>query len=308
VIDPSTFLSGETGHVAGIRRTVWRTTGDALLDASLALRRTGARLDRLAAATPKRTILVLGVYRPDSKLIEATVNELLTTHHDLRFALGATGEAATSLTTETVATGLTGGKFQNLNELLTRVGVRPLNKRDREKPLVIAKNACEGVRPLNKVGADWVLVVDDDVALPARFLDRFVAVCEALGFALAQPAQTLRSHAAWRVVRRRPWALARETRFVEIGPVTAFRRDAAEVLVPFPDVRFGWGLDLHWGAVAAQHGWRVGIVDALPVQHQVLPVASSYDHEDAIAEAQAFLAGKQYVRAADAQETLAVHR
>ena len=50
----------------------------------------------------------------------------------------------------------------------------------------------------------------------------------------------------------------RETRFVEIGPVTAFGRAAAAELLPFPELRYGWGLDLHWAAVAAERGWRLG--------------------------------------------------
>ena len=98
----------------------------------------------------------------------------------------------------------------------------------------------------------------------ARFLDRFVAVLEAFGLDLAQPAQTLRSHSAWKVTRRRPASLVRETRFVEIGPVTAFSRRAAAELLPFPELRYGWGLDLHWAAVAGRRGWRLGVVDALP--------------------------------------------
>jgi hypothetical protein len=156
--------------------------------------------------------------------------------------------------------------------------------------------------------ADWLLVVDDDVVLPERFVDRFVAACESLGLDLAQPAQTLASHAAWRVVRRRPFALARETRFVEIGPVTAFRRPVAEALLPFPPLRYGWGLDLHWAAVADERGWRRGIVDALAVRHETAPVAASYSSEAAIDEAQTFLAERPYLPSADAQDVLAVHR
>ena len=50
--EPEEFLSGETGHVAGIRRTLSRTIGDALLDLRA---RTAARaLDRLAATVPQR--------------------------------------------------------------------------------------------------------------------------------------------------------------------------------------------------------------------------------------------------------------
>ena len=61
-------------------------------------------------------------------------------------------------------------------------------------------------------------------ACRARFLDRFVGLCERFGLDLAQPAQSQRSHSAWRVTRRRPASLVRETRFVEIGPLTAFGR------------------------------------------------------------------------------------
>ena len=156
--------------------------------------------------------------------------------------------------------------------------------------------------------ADWTLVVDDDVALPRRFLDRFIGVCEATGLQLAQPAQTRRSHSAWKVTRRRPLSLVRRTRFVEIGPVTAFAAGPAAELLPFPDVRFGWGLDLHWAALAERRGWAAGIVDGTPVRHEDAPPAAAYGHEEAKAEAARFLEGREYLPAQRAQETVEVLR
>jgi len=155
---------------------------------------------------------------------------------------------------------------------------------------------------------DWLLVVDDDVRFPPRFLDRFIGLCEWFGLDLAQPAQSQRSHSAWKVARRRPGSLVRETRFVEIGPVTAFGHRAADELVPFPELRFGWGLDLHWAALAAEHGWRLGVVDATPVRHESATVGSSYPVEEAHAEAAAFLADRPYLPAARAGDVLATHR
>ena len=155
---------------------------------------------------------------------------------------------------------------------------------------------------------DWLLAIDDDVRLPARFLDRFIALCERFELDLAQPAQTLRSHSAWKVVRRRPASLVRETRFVEIGPVTAFGRRAQAGLLPFPELRFGWGVDLHWAALAAERGWRLGVVDAVPVRHESRLVATSYAHGDAVAEAARFLADRPYLPAASAGDVLSVHR
>jgi GT2 family glycosyltransferase len=155
---------------------------------------------------------------------------------------------------------------------------------------------------------DWLLVIDDDVALPRGFLDAFLCAAERIGLRLAQPAHRLHSHAAWPVTRRQPGATVRETSFVEIGPVTAFQRDSFDVLLPFPEgMRMGWGLDVHWAAVAAQHGWPIGIVDATPVGHTQRPAGSGYARDAAEAEARAFLAGRPYVRR-DEVRTLAVHR
>ena len=156
-------------------------------------------------------------------------------------------------------------------------------------------------------GHDWLLVVDDDVRLPRGFLDAFLLCAERFGFRLAQPAHAFASHAAWEVTRRRPGVLARSTRFVEIGPVTAVHRDAFGALLPFPDLRMGWGLDAHWAAVAADHGWPIGVVDATPVRH-LRPVAGDYPRDAAVAEAEAFLDGRAYVGREQAQETLAEHR
>jgi hypothetical protein len=156
-------------------------------------------------------------------------------------------------------------------------------------------------------GHDWLLLVDDDVVLPRGFLDRFLLLAERSGFRLAQPAHRFDSHAAWRVTRRRPGVLARRTRFVEIGPVTAIHADAFGSLLPFPDLHMGWGLDAHWSAVAERHGWAVGVVDATPIRH-VRPVASGYPRAAALAEADAFLAQRPYVPRDRALETLATYR
>ena len=110
------------------------------------------------------------------------------------------------------------------------------------------------------------------------------------------------------MTRRHASAIVRETSFVEIGPVFAFQATAFEALLPFPALRVGWGLDVHWSAVAAKHGWRLGVIDATPIAHGVRPIAASYDRQAAIDEAREFLAGKPYKTAGEAQRTLVTHR
>ena len=173
------------------------------------------------------------------------------------------------------------GKFENLNRLL-------------------AEHPADG--------HDWLLVIDDDVELPSGFLDRFLFLCERFSLALAQPAHRLHSHAAWEVTRRRGGVVVRETPFVEIGPVTAFSSATFDVLLPFPDLRMGWGLDVHWAALAREHGWRCGVVDAVAIRHRVAPAAAAYPASEAIAEARAFLAERPYLSAGEAAPTLTTHR
>jgi GT2 family glycosyltransferase len=173
------------------------------------------------------------------------------------------------------------GKFENLNALLDAHAV---------------------------VGYDWLLAVDDDVVLPPGFLDVFLFLAERFGLALAQPAHRRRSHAAFDVTRRQAGSVARETAFVEIGPVVAFSAVTFDTLLPFPPLRIGWGLDAHWSAIARKRGWRIGVVDATPVRHGLRPIAGAYSREDALAEARAFLAERPYTRAAEAGRTVAVHR
>jgi hypothetical protein len=279
--DPDTFLAGDAGDVTDPWRSTKRRLGEVAYEALDTLSGTRRRAARLArSATPRRDVLVIGVYRPGSLLAEA-LPALLSERHRVRIALGSTGPADEPLREHTVAENLDGGKFENLNRLLEAAGP--------ETP-------------------DWTIAIDDDVRVPRAFLDRFVGVCEAFELDLAQPAQTLRSHSAWKVTRRRPATLLRETRFVEIGPVTAFGRAAAAELLPFPELRYGWGLDLHWAALAAQRGWRLGVVDALPVRHEFGVVAAAYAREDAVEEAARFLAERPYLPSERAGDVVAVHR
>ena len=227
-----------------------------------------AAVARAARATPpRRRVLALCVARPAQ----------------LALAQAAAAELARSrhdVEVRLITPAPGAGKWQNLNAALAAHSV---------------------------AGRDWLLVLDDDVVLPRGFLDAFLALCEAFGFELAQPAHAHRSHAAWAVTRRRRGVVARRTRFVEIGPVTALHAPTFAELLPFPDLRMGWGLDAHWGAVAAARGWPVGIVDAVPVRH-TRPVAGAYGRDAALAEAAAFLAERPFLTRAEALETLETHR
>jgi GT2 family glycosyltransferase len=279
------FLSGASGTVGGID-AIRRELLDEAMDAwDLA----GGRRLRLARAArrepPRRKVLVLGVERTEHRALAQDIrDELLRSRHDVELRIGPPGEL---------------GKFENLNHLLAGLGESP------------ADRIPGGGTPADEAPIpehDWLLVIDDDVELPRGFLDRLLFLCERFSLDLAQPAHRLNSHAAWQVTRRHPGSLVRETPFVEIGPVTAFAHSTFSTLLPFPALRMGWGLDLHWAALAREHGWRCGVIDALPIGHTVAPAADAYSREAAVTEARAFLAEHPYLRAGEAQHTLVTHR
>ena len=173
------------------------------------------------------------------------------------------------------------GKFENLNRLLAEHSL---------------------------AGRDWLLVIDDDITLPHGFLDKLLFLCERFELQLGQPAHRLSSHAAWPVTRRRRGSVVRETGFVEIGPATAFASATFAELLPFPELRMGWGLDAHWAALARERSWRCGVVDAVAIGHRAVPAAGAYSREAAVAEAREFLARRPYLSAAETQRTLTTHR
>lgn len=244
-----------------------------------ALRRVADRLLDVLAL-PARARLALAARRTPRRRVLALA--VVRDEHRERFAHVEASLRASRHDVE-LATGAPGdrGKFENLNALLA------------DHPAA---------------GHDWLLLVDDDVELPPRFLDALIAAAERHDLTLAQPAHRLHSHAAWSVTRRRPAALARQTAFVEIGPVTLIGARAFGALLPFPPLRMGWGLDVHWSARAREAGWRLGVVDAVPVLHAAAPAAAAYSRDQATAEARAFLADRPYLPRDEANRTLRTWR
>jgi hypothetical protein len=211
-----------------------------------------AAVTRLSTRGHRRSVLVLCVYRnSNAHHVLPLVREAETRGWDVRlWALDAT---APSLASHTVGSSR-GAKFPLLNRLL------------------------EGGDPTDH---DWVVVSDDDVRFVGGTLDDLLAVGEAAGLDLLQPAHTELSHRENEIAVRRPLSVARRTTFVEIGPLFAVGRHWRERLLPFPTGHaMGWGVELEWSDLERE-GAVLGIVDAVPVRH-LQPVGAGYaKHEEA---------------------------
>jgi hypothetical protein len=152
-----------------------------------------------------------------------------------------------------------------------------------------------------------VLLVDDDVDLPAGFLDRFLDLQRALDFALAQPARTAGSPADHPIVLQQPGSLARRTLFVEVGPVLSIDRRALDAVLPFdPRSPMGWGLESVWSHRLGDRA-AIGIIDATPVDHRLRPTAAYYAKADGEAGHAALLAAVAHRPLDDCMRVLEVH-
>jgi hypothetical protein len=148
--------------------------------------------------------------------------------------------------------------------------------------------ANEAVRA-HGAGIDWLILCDDDIAVRRDFLGRFIDTAEMGGLAIAQPAHRIHSYSTFAVTQRKPRSILRRTSFVEIGPLVAIHRSVFWKMLPFPDSRYGWGIDFLWADWARTHQWRIGVVDDVPIEHLRSP-DTTYGKRDAGDEASRLLA------------------
>lgn len=158
----------------------------------------------------------------------------------------------------------------------------------RMRPVGKLENINSAIAQFNLGVYDWIMIVDDDVYFPEGFLNLFIYFSYIKNFKLSQPAHKLLSHKSFLITERRWNSQARITNFVEVGPVTLLHKDTFDQLIPFPALRWCWGVDVFWAHIAKRRGWRMGIVDAVPIRH-LRPVGGSYDMQAARNEAIAFL-------------------
>jgi hypothetical protein len=224
-------------------------------------------------------VLVVGVYLVDHENTAVDIVEEFSHSHDWAVeqrwvALGRTSvpSALATVTVENVET--PAPKFTLLNRVLSDV--------------MITKYA-------------FVIVCDDDIAVPADFIDRYLRLVRAHDFALAQPARTHDSYIDHPFVEQLDGINARRTRFVEIGPLVSVRRDAAFSLLPFDELSpMGWGYDLVWPYLLERVNLKLGIIDATPVAHRLRKPVAHYKHEEADRQMQRYLHERPHLSKLDA--------
>lgn len=148
---------------------------------------------------------------------------------------------------------------------------------------------------------DYVIVADDDVDLPAGFVDNFLGYVDKFKFALSQPARRPDGHIEHFITTQMPGIDGRLTRFVEIGPVFCLHRSSFHLLTPF-DIRspMGLGYDFVWPLLLDKNGLRMGIVDATPIGHIIREPLTNYAGPVADEQIAALFAAKGYLSKSEA--------
>lgn len=204
---------------------------------------------------PGRRVLALGIYLANQSNTAADVVACLA------------GSSLHQVTQKWVA--LWG---QPPNEDVARVTVRT---EMRKVPKFELLNDLLAAEDLSRY--DYVLLFDDDIVLPEKFLDRFLPLQHRLDFVIAQPARTSNSFIDHPIVEQQRGCLARQTRFVEIGPVVSFHRSVFDLVFPFDLTSpMGWGYENVWSYQLAQRGLKMGIIDAVPVDHSTRKPVANY--------------------------------
>lgn len=241
---------------------------------------------KAARQIPCQRILTIGVYLNDRpNLAIRILNSLQSEKHEVvhRWISLGSEDPPSELRTWTIAhTRERAPKFRLLNETLRDVSLSDF---------------------------DYLLVSDDDVEYPRGFIDTYIGMQFRLRWALAQPAQTYGSNIDHAITLEKQSAIARRTRFVEIGPVFSMDRAAMQILVPFnEEFGMGYGLDFVWPVLLQQRMLKMGIVDAAPIHNRFRQVAVTYQLDAAMTSLQAMLARYPHLTRTEAGEILKTHR
>jgi hypothetical protein len=148
---------------------------------------------------------------------------------------------------------------------------------------------------------EYIIVSDDDIVLPVGFVDSYLALVSRHKFAVAQPARTHDSYIDHGFVEQLDGIDARWTRFVEIGPLFSLHRGAFDYFLPFDESSpMGWGNDFVWPILAEKYSLRMGIVDAVPVAHNLRKPVAYYDRGTSANDMRRYLAERPHLSKKDA--------
>jgi GT2 family glycosyltransferase len=154
---------------------------------------------------------------------------------------------------------------------------------------------------------EYVLITDDDVIMPIDFLDQYLGLQSEVGFALAQPARTNNSYIDHPIVGQHPGLRARQTRFVEIGPVVSFHKSIYNKIFPFDLTSpMGWGYENVWAYELERYNMTMGIIDNTPVDHSIRRAVENYNWNLVDQQRTNLFNSKKHIKTEECHQVLSV--
>ncbi|ROR20254.1 hypothetical protein EC845_3073 [Comamonas sp. BIGb0124] len=247
------------------------------------------RPPRAPADVPRFRVLVLGIYLTDrvNQASQLVVDFAKSQHHDVDqkwVALGATPPTSDP--------GLKAVTVRHCRQLIPKF-----------------KLLNEMLAGLEVDDYDYIIFTDDDVALCPDFVDAYLAWVASCGFSISQPARTRFSYRDHKFCLRTWGVKARETLFVEIGPVFVFDRAAARHLLPFDERSpMGWGIDFVWPKKTRELNMTMGIIDAVTVDHSYREQGKTYSSSDNRIIMDEFLRDVEHLKPEEARVSIRIYR
>jgi hypothetical protein len=149
-----------------------------------------------------------------------------------------------------------------------------------------------------------VVVADDDVSFARGSLAQLLGAASVCGFGIAQPARRRDGDFSHEITRERALMLARQTTFVEIGPLFVVSGAWIPKVLPFPEgFGMGWGLELLWQELH-RDGCGLGVVDCVSVDHPGRAGSREYDAGPEGERLRSMLQERKLESTAEGQRTL----
>ncbi len=224
--------------------------------------------------SPKPKLLVIGVYLADKPNLALSVTQSIKSSSawsvDCRWAsIGCTEASSDMRDVTSLAISRPTAKTVILNRLLSDISLSDY---------------------------EYVMIVDDDIALPSDFVDHYLRIVAERGFALSQPARTHNSYIDHYFVAQLMGVESRQTNFVEIGPLFVVHQSAYSLILPLDErPPMGWGLDFVWPVLIERQGLSMGIVDSCPVEHCFRKPVAYYDYAEADAGMKKFFSENEHL-------------
>lgn len=117
------------------------------------------------------------------------------------------------------------------------------------------------------LGYDYVWLPDDDLRLSCSEANAFFNLCRKHRLSIAQPSLSSNSHAVLPITLHNSLFEVRFTSFVEVMAPCFEVAVLEKVLPTFQSSQTGCGLDFVWPFLIGEDALRMGIVDAVQVEH-----------------------------------------